>query len=622
MKTQLLALSAIAGISAASVASAAVVKITNGGTAIDGVTPGGFTASATGTTYTTIDCSEASDGVVTLNASNEYVLDNITFVENGVLVIPAGTIIRGEPRSASSKNDPGTLVITNTARIDAQGTAANPIIFTTAAIDENSDEIADGTSIVVVDAGTKDAYMTKSATQWTPGTTFLDADPKNSPLAPAKGFASRTPGTSPVVITTYDDPNTTDKESYLSTYTETTSENRSLWGGIIILGDAPTSIGLVSDDEVYPSTKGDIAGDVLNDLFEGSIEGLKIANVSEKAVYGGLNPNDNSGVMKYVSIRHGGSGIGAANEINGLTMGGVGRGTLIENIEVYANGDDGYEWFGGTVDTKYLISLWNNDDSFDIDEGFTGRGQFWFSLQGDDTINGDHGGEHDGTDAAHDSIDVAAFGSDDAGLGIVPAYITVFNATYIGSGTHANTKTDSKANRAFRIRDSFNGEYYNSVFSDFKDKPLRDDDSDNVGYFKVNNSIFAGVDGASYANVAALLKSGTLPTKWTVDNATLNEDPYNVRRNGLVNPFGDDIVAAWDRNGTYGSGAGFDPRPDTTASAVTSSLATAAPTFFTATTYKGAFSPNASDANIWTGSASSTSNPAWSVFGSKFLNLQ
>jgi len=326
--------------------------------------------------------------------------------------------------------------------------------------------------------------------------------------------------------------------------------------------------------------------------------------------------------MKYVSIRHGGSGIGAANEINGLTMGGVGRGTLIENIEVYANGDDGYEWFGGTVDTKYLISLWNNDDSFDIDEGFTGRGQFWFSLQGDDTINGDHGGEHDGTDAAHDSIDVAAFGSDDRGLGIVPAYITVFNATYIGSGTHANTKTDSKANRAFRIRDSFNGEYYNSVFSDFKDKPLRDDDSDNVGYFKVNNSIFAGVDGASYANVAALLKSGTLPTKWTVDNATLNEDPYNVRRNGLVNPFGDDIVAAWDRNGTYGSGAGFDPRPDTTASAVTSSLATAAPTFFTATTYKGAFNPSASDANIWTGSASSTSNPAWSVFGAKFLNLQ
>jgi hypothetical protein len=616
MKTQLLTLTAFAAIT--TVASASIIKIENGGTAIDGVTPGGFTLSTGSlTSYTTIDC---GGGTVTLTSDNEYILDNITFVENGVLEIEAGTIIRGEPVSSSSKNDPGALVITRTARINAQGTNSDPIIFTTAAVDNDSDGIADGVSVTLLNSGTEGAYIVKSATQWTSGDLFLDADPKNSPLAPTVGFATRTPGVSPVLISkTY---NAEDDENYWSGYLELDSENRSLWGGVIILGSAPTSIGLVADGGVVGTNKGDLEEDFLDDVFEGFIEGLNLAEVGESGVYGGMNPNDNSGVMQYVSIRHGGSGIGYGNEINGLTMGGVGRGTLIENIEVYANGDDGYEWFGGTVDTKYLISLWNNDDSFDIDEGFTGRGQFWFSLQGDDTINGDHGGEHDGTDANHDSVDLTDFGTDDSGLGLVPAYITVYNATYIGGGANGNVETDSAANRALRIRDGFNGEYYNSIFSDFKDTPLRDDDVDNTGYFTVNNSIFAGVDGAAYADVAALLKSGALKTNWTVDNATVDEDPFDVRRNGKSNPFGDDVLAAWDRTGNFDGDAGFDPRPDTSTVAPTDDLATTPATFFTSASYKGAFSPIASDATIWTGSSASTTNQAWSVFALSFLDLQ
>ena len=625
---KLISISALTTVAAALTASAALIKLDGtSGLEETQITVGG----TNGTTYTIIDVNDAdgttadadgvANGVLELSNDDEYILDNITFVENGVLKIQAGTIIRCEPRSAHTKNDPGALVITRSARIDAQGTRANPIIFTTAAL--NANNAAAGSSISVQNASTEDAFFTKIADQTsiTAGAltsgTFLDADPVNSPLAPAKNFRTTAAGVSPVLQT-----NSGGDDKYLVTYSETTPEHRSLWGGVVILGSAPTSIALIdSDGNAVPTTKGDITADFLNDIFEGFVEGLNIQQVGERGVYGGLNPNDNSGVMKFVSIRHGGGAIGVANELNGLTMGGVGRGTLIENIEVYANGDDGYEWFGGTVDGKYLISLWNNDDSFDIDEGYTGRLQYLFSLQGDDKLNGDHGGEHDGTDAEHDSINVKAYGSDDSGLGIVPTYVTVYNATYIGGGAYGNIVTDSRANRALRIRDSFNGIYRNSIFSDFKDAPVRDDDSDNVGKLTLENNIITGSGGAAYASVAATMKSGTVPTQWTVADNTVNVDAFAVRRNGQ-SPF---TAAKFDRRGLFNTevnSVGFDPRPDNSVTAVTASLAGVAPTFFTAASYKGAFSPTATINNIWTGAASSTTNPAWSVFGLKFLDIQ
>ena len=94
-----------------------------------------------------------------------------------------------------------------------------------------------------------------------------------------------------------------------------------LWGGLLILGKAPISA---------ESTSMQIEGIPTSDL---------------NGLYGGTEPEDNSGVIKYVSIRHGGANIGEGNEINGLTLGGVGSGTVIENIEIVANQDDGVEWF-------------------------------------------------------------------------------------------------------------------------------------------------------------------------------------------------------------------------------------------------------------------------------------
>lgn len=126
-----------------------------------------------------------------------------------------------------------------------------------------------------------------------------------------------------------------------------------LWGGLIVLGRARIS---ASNDN--------------GDVSEVQIEGIPTSDPN--GLYGGDNDADNSGVLKYISIRHGGANIGAGNEINGLTLGGVGSGTIIENVEVVANQDDGIEWFGGTVNTKNVV-VWNvGDDAIDTDQSWSG----------------------------------------------------------------------------------------------------------------------------------------------------------------------------------------------------------------------------------------------------------
>ncbi len=121
-----------------------------------------------------------------------------------------------------------------------------------------------------------------------------------------------------------------------------------LWGGLLILGNAP-----ISADA--PSVQ---------------IEGIPPSD--QNGLYGGNDAGDNSGVLRYVSIRHGGANIGEGNEINGLTLGGVGSGTVIEYVEIVANQDDGIEWFGGKVSVKNAL-IWNaGDDAVDTDQSWGG----------------------------------------------------------------------------------------------------------------------------------------------------------------------------------------------------------------------------------------------------------
>ena len=120
---------------------------------------------------------------------------------------------------------------------------------------------------------------------------------------------------------------------------------------------------------------------LLGDKVEvNTVEGF--TNVESRIYFGAGDPgfptfddNDNSGILTYVSMRHGGEIIGANNEINGLTLCSVGKGTTIHHIEVVSNLDDGIEFFGGTVDVKYASVLFNDDDGFDWDLGWSGRDQ-------------------------------------------------------------------------------------------------------------------------------------------------------------------------------------------------------------------------------------------------------
>ncbi len=126
-----------------------------------------------------------------------------------------------------------------------------------------------------------------------------------------------------------------------------------LWGGLIVLGKAKISASS--------------AGTQINEV---QIEGIPTSDPN--GLYGGSDDADNSGVLKYISVRHGGTEIGAGNEINGITFGGVGSGTVVENIEVIGNQDDGIEWFGGTVNCKNVV-VWNaGDDGLDTDQAYRG----------------------------------------------------------------------------------------------------------------------------------------------------------------------------------------------------------------------------------------------------------
>ncbi len=252
------------------------------------------------------------------------IMNEPVFVKNGAtLTILAGCVVRGQPRQAAvqqgvTAGTPGALIITQTGKINAVGTPASPIIFTTAAVDNVA-------PLGAADVGGFDKLPYPGAGN------FLDADPLNNPLSPLDS---------------------------------TGAENTDLWGGIIILGNAPTNLS---------NAAGQGYGKQL-------IEGLTFPGFpASDAVYGGTNPHDSSGRLEYVSVRHGGDEIGEGNELNGISYGGVGDGTRVNHVEVYVNFDDGHEIFGGTVDTSFLVASFIGDDAFDLDQGYTGVNQFWFA---------------------------------------------------------------------------------------------------------------------------------------------------------------------------------------------------------------------------------------------------
>jgi hypothetical protein len=233
------------------------------------------------------------------------------------------------------------------------------------------------------------------------------------------------------------------------------------WGGIILLGKAPTNRPL----DPAPVIEGGVGRQ-----------------------YGGTDPLDESGILRYVRIEYAGIAAEPGSEINGLTCGGVGSGTIIENVMVSFGNDDSYEFFGGTVNAKNLIAFVTADDDFDFDYGYTGKIQFAISLRKPDFV--DAGDAGNGIECDND-------GSGTNAAPITRAQLS--NFTIIGpnnaTGTAANHNFSMRWRRRaqFVIRNSIMIGHPDAGLSMESDGTLNDYYVNNLSEFK-NNLINAGAN--------------------------------------------------------------------------------------------------------------------------------
>ncbi|MCW5559044.1 MAG: hypothetical protein KIT22_14595, partial [Verrucomicrobiae bacterium] len=398
-------------------------------------------------------------------ATNTYLLQGFVYVLDGAtLTIEPGTVIKGV--AGTSANDFGCLFVAQGAKLFAQGTPQNPIIFTA-----EDDDLSDPTD-----------------------------------LGP---------------------------------------EDTQLWGGIILLGKARINNAVnAAGDAASPKY------DVYEGLPDAQAPGGQFVNR-----FGGGDDDDSSGVLRYISIRHGGKLLESNKEVNGLSLCGVGRGTTIEFIEVYANSDDGFEFFGGTVNTRYLVSAFNQDEQFDADQGYSGHNQFWFGLHPANSV--EKGMEINGE--PQDRV---------TGTGVPVSNWEIYNATLIGAGAREGA---GAGNNAFTFRAYTQVKVHNSILTDFNGQPVTGGDFTTGASPTVSDNIWFGFSNPTFAP-ASLFEAGT-------GNLTNNPALRGISRET-------DLV--------------LDPRPQEESPANTSPLSAPSGGFYEAAPYYGAFTSGLNWAVDWT----------------------
>ena len=372
----------------------------------------------------------------TWSASDTYVLEDIVFITNGTLVIEAGSIVRGQPRTDAGTYDPGALVIAAGAKLIADGgNSTNPIIFTT--------------------ASTTGAATGGRASGANP--TFWDSAPKTAPQS------SNTAGLWGGLVLLGKGPTNVDRDAGMGSGSGATTNavGTTLKGTVdqIIFGEGSgatgnTFSGVYTDGTTFTNLTTTATTD-----DRSSVEGIPAGSAQTAGVdrFGGSHESDNSGVVRFVSIRHGGANLASNNELNGLTLGGVGRGTTVEYVEIYGNTDDGVELFGGSVNLKNILIVDVQDDGLDVDVGYTGTVQFLLVVAGTLT---DKLLEWDGSYEAETVNGFTIAGAVSASHTPVTNF-SVYNATLIGNTGATGT---GSFNSSINIRDQAAPRLVNSIF--------------------------------------------------------------------------------------------------------------------------------------------------------------
>ncbi len=303
------------------------------------------------------------------------------------------------------------------------------------------------------------------------------------------------------------------------------------------VGTASQPIVFTSDQDVNARGLGDWGGIILmgkatinNSGGVNNIEGLPISTDTEFG--GGTSPddNDNSGNIQYVRIEYGGYVYQPNKEINGLTLGGVGRGTTIDYVQVSFANDDAYEWFGGTVNCKHLVAYRCLDDDFDTDNGFSGNVQFCLGVRDPQISDNPAVSTSEGFESDND-----ATGS--AGSPLTSAVFS--NVTDIGPLRGVPTATYASGfRRGARIRRNSNLKIMNSIFMDHATRGVFVDGSAcetnaNAGTLKFKNNIVAGYGlRATETGTFGVITNGA--NAWLMANAN---DTLKSSANILTTPY-------------------------------------------------------------------------------------
>ncbi len=287
------------------------------------------------------------------------------------------------------------------------------------------------------------------------------------------------------------------------------SRNYGDWGGVILCGKGITN---------WVGAK-DQSGTVLS-------AGIAQVEGGPRSLYGGTDNTDNSGILQYVRIEFGGVAFSPNNEVNGLTLCGVGNATTIDHIQVSFSGDDSYEWFGGAVNAKYIIAHRGWDDDFDMDCGFRGNLQFLMGLR--DCYAADQSG------SKAFEIDAYQSGTNTT----YPTKPVICNSTVVGGLINPNNlNCDPQFVSAAHVRKGAEPKFFNSVFMSYPAGLLVNNEGTADSYKTLNlkvdsvitvkNCVFGGIPTSPFDKTFVYSTNNTRSlTPTTAQGDTLTGSPF------------------------------------------------------------------------------------------------